>query len=71
MTVNEYLKLPYHYVFVPRHKQWHVEVQEFKGCFVAHAPTLQIAYKVTKDFLERLIEDLLERGLEIPLPKED
>ena len=70
MTINEYLKLPYHYVFQKHGKNWQCRIQEF-DCLVVRGKTLQQTYTVIRDTLEGLIEDLLERGLEIPLPKEE
>ena len=70
MTINEYLRLPYHYVFVKDGKGWDVEIREFKGC-MADGETLQKAYTYIQGAMRLWVETALERGLEIPLPKED
>ena len=70
MTVNEYLKLPYHYVFVKVGKNWHCKIEEF-DCFIVKGETLQKTYTSARENMKQWIEDLSERGLEIPLPKED
>lgn len=69
MTIDEYLKLPYHYVFVKIKRRWYVEIQELKGC-MADGITLQRAYTSIQNAMKTWIETALERGLEIPLPKE-
>ncbi len=71
MTVNEYLKLPYHYVFVKKSKGWSCEVQEFNKCVIKQNRTMRLAFLSARITMSILIEGLLERGIEIPLPEED
>jgi predicted RNase H-like HicB family nuclease len=70
MTINEYLRLPYHYVFVKHNKKWLVEIQEVPACY-GDGKTLQKAYVSMQNGLKLWIETALERNLEIPLPEED
>jgi predicted RNase H-like HicB family nuclease len=70
MTVNEYLKLPYHYVFQKVGKNWLIEIQEVPACY-GSGETLQKAYIDILKGLKLWIETALERNLEIPLPEEE
>ena len=70
MTVNEYLKLPYHYVFVKVGKNWKCTIQEWDG-YYSTGKTLDDAYVYARKYLKTWIEDYLRNNIEIPLPKED
>jgi predicted RNase H-like HicB family nuclease len=69
MTVNEYLKLPYHYVFQKVGKNWEVSVKELPFCHCKDK-TLQRAYIKIKTKMKGWIENALPH-IEIPLPKEE
>jgi predicted RNase H-like HicB family nuclease len=71
MTLNEYLKLQYHIV-IHYNKQdgiYYSEVQELKGCW-SEGNSMTVLGK-TYESMRLWIETALEKGLEIPLPKEE
>lgn len=70
MTVNEYLKLPYHIIstYDAESDLYITEVQELPGC-LSQSPAGSVIYWIKK-CMYSWIETALERGLEIPLPKE-
>lgn len=72
MTVNEYLKLPYHIIMHHDNldEMFYTSVQELDDCYSQGKSPSQ-AYLNTLIAMESWIETALERGLEIPLPKEE
>jgi predicted RNase H-like HicB family nuclease len=69
MTVNEYLKLPYHYTFHKDGKYWYVWVEELR-CY-AYAKTMRLAYIAIRKEMKCWIEDTIKYGFKVPLPKEE
>lgn len=68
MTVNEYLKLPYHYTF-HKDKYWYVWVDELR-CW-SMARTFIGAYIAIRKEMRCWIEDTIKNGFKVPLPEED
>jgi antitoxin HicB len=74
MSVDEYMKLPYHFCYQREYKEkdgdfdgYSVMVLELQGCF-SQGETLQEAEEMILDVMRMWLEVSLEQGHTIPLP---
>lgn len=72
MTPEDYLKRPYHWVFVPLDEDGCVfgRIEEFPGC-LTDADTMEEAVQSLRDAALSWVESCLELGQDIPEPRAD
>ena len=74
MTINDYLKLPYHIII--QHitdesgSYYFATVRELDGC-MSHGDTYTEAFENIQEAMEGWIECKIEGGFPVPLPVED
>ncbi len=67
--VEYYLNLPYEFIIIPEESGgFSIKVKEFEYCS-GFGETLEEAWESIKESMRIWIEDVLEKGMEIPLPE--